>query len=137
MMKKVVFNLNLNTVKIIPRIPKEDIVGTIGIDNWGYFALESSYLAKKEKDEKHLLNNKNEHDEIIIELPFDDDSFTNKSINYKDFYRKNINMLILLLIFIYLLISYADNNYYMFFLMIIYLSIYFCHKFKLFKRKLS
>ena len=48
--KKVRFNLNKNQLKYVERLTKEEICGTIGIDNWVYFSIREKYEEwKKEK----------------------------------------------------------------------------------------
>ena len=47
--KKVTFNLDVNSIKVVERVEQCDIIGTIGIDNWMY---ESKLRRMKERQKR-------------------------------------------------------------------------------------
>jgi len=153
--KKVIFNLDLNETKIVERIPKIDIVGIDGKNNWGYFALERQYLEKRKNDKKYLLN-KSENDEVTINLPFINDENEeeyieneySRYIERKDKRKikkniKNIKILLLLLLLTCMIFCYENNCYLILFLIICFLGAIFSFSmiiyiiYKQFKNKLS
>ena len=60
---KVSFNLELNEIKKVKRLSKKEIIGTVGIDNWLYFALKRKQRKKREYD---LIKKQNKIDFFYI-----------------------------------------------------------------------